>query len=29
LLLTLEADSGHVLLRGPAVIVARGVWLLG
>jgi diaminopimelate epimerase len=26
LLLTLEANSGHVLLRGPAVIVARGVW---
>jgi diaminopimelate epimerase len=25
--LTLDADSGHVLLRGPAVIVARGVWL--
>ena len=27
LLLTLDAETGHVLLRGPAVIVARGVWL--
>lgn len=27
LFLTLDAESGHVLLRGPAVIVARGVWL--
>jgi len=27
LLLTLDAETGHVLLRGPAVLVARGVWL--
>jgi diaminopimelate epimerase len=25
--LTLDAETGHVLLCGPAVIVARGVWL--
>ena len=25
--LTIDAETGHVLLRGPAVVVARGVWL--
>ncbi len=27
--LTLDAETGHVLLRGPAVIIARGAWLAG